>query len=128
MCINIIPTAPWSPWRNEVQQPLDCTHVWNRSKGCRNLHSALALPRASRIEDPLRDGLKSCCSETPTAQHIIYNKMGMFESARRPATDPADHALVLSLSPPSPQEKHPQPTQKCLPMASPIKTSSSPMH
>ncbi len=22
MCINIIPTAPWSPWRNEEQQPL----------------------------------------------------------------------------------------------------------
>jgi hypothetical protein len=26
-----------------------------------------------RIEDPLRDVLKTCCSETPTDQHIIYN-------------------------------------------------------
>ncbi len=63
MCISIIPTAPWSQWRNEVQQTLDCPHVWNRSTGCRNLHSARALPRASRIEDPLRDGLKACCSD-----------------------------------------------------------------
>jgi hypothetical protein len=49
--------------------------------------------------------------------------MGLFESTRRLATDPADRALTLSLPPPSPQEKHPRPTQKCLP----IKTSSSPM-
>ncbi len=49
--------------------------------------------------------------------------MGLFESACRPATDPADHVLALSLPPPSPQEKYPRPTQKCLP----IKTSSSPM-
>jgi hypothetical protein len=31
--------------------------------------------------------------------------MGLFENARRPATDPADHALALSLPPPPPQEK-----------------------
>jgi hypothetical protein len=80
-------------------------------------------PPICRIEDPPRDGLKADCSETPTVQHIIYNKMGLFESVRRPATDPSDHDLTLSLPPPPPQEKHPQPTQKCLP----IKTSSSPM-
>ncbi len=95
MCINIIPTVPWSPCRNEVQQPLDCPHVWNRSTGCRSLYSARTLTRASRMEDPLRDVLKSCCSETPTTQHIIYNKMGLFEIACRPATDPPDHALTL---------------------------------
>jgi hypothetical protein len=64
-----------------------------------------------------------CCSEIPTAQHRMYNKMGLFENLCRPSTDPADHDLEISLPPPTPQEKHPQPTQKCLP----IKTSSSPM-
>ncbi len=42
--------------------------------------------------------------------------MGLFESARRPATDPADRDLVLSLPPPPPQEKNQQPTQKCRPI------------
>jgi hypothetical protein len=31
--------------------------------------------------------------------------MGLFESARRPTTDPADRDLALSLPPPAPQEK-----------------------
>jgi hypothetical protein len=46
--------------------------------------------------------------------------MGLFESARRPVTDPADLALALSLPPPPPQEKNQQPTQKCLPIKSSI--------
>jgi hypothetical protein len=43
--------------------------------------------------------------ETPIAQHIIYNKMGLFKSSCRPVTDPADRALAISLAPPPPQEK-----------------------
>jgi hypothetical protein len=35
--------------------------------------------------------------------YIIYNKMGLFVRARRPATDPADRVLTLSL--PYPQWK-----------------------
>ncbi len=72
MHINIIPTVPWSPWWNEVQQPLDSPDVWNRSTGCRNLNCTRALSRSSRIEDPLRDGLKACWSKVPTAQNIIF--------------------------------------------------------
>ncbi len=41
--------------------------------------------------------------------------MGLFENARRPATDPADRALTSSLPPPPPQEKNQQPTQKMSP-------------
>ena len=62
------------------------------------------LTRASRIEDPLHDGLKACYSQSPTAQHIIYNKKGLFENVRRPTTDTVDHALTLSLTPPSPKK------------------------
>ena len=52
--------------------------------------------------------------------------MGLFESARRPATDPADRALALSLPPPSPQEKNQQPTQKCLPIKLPHHQCAAP--
>ena len=45
--------------------------------------------------------------------------MGLFESVCRPATDPVDLDLSLSLAPPSPQEKNQQPTQKCLPIKLP---------
>ena len=58
-------------------------------------------------EDPLRDGLKAFCSETPTAQQIYNKKMGLFESARHPAkTDPVERDLTLSLPPPSRPEKN----------------------
>ena len=62
MCINIIPTAPWSPWWNEEQQPLHRLQCVTRSTGCRSLNIARVCPGQSRIEDPLRDGLKTCCS------------------------------------------------------------------
>ena len=53
--------------------PFTVVDVWNRSTGCRSPKSARVFPGQSRIEDPLRDVLKTCCSETPTVQHIIYN-------------------------------------------------------
>jgi hypothetical protein len=56
------------------QQTLHCRQSVNRSTGCRNLKTSNRLPMAS--EDggtPFRDGLKTCCSETSTVQHIIYN-------------------------------------------------------
>ncbi len=71
MCINIIPTAPWSPWRNEEN-----------------------------------DGLKTNCSETPTAQHIIYNiHPGLFGTrvVLRKTSELYDHWSSTSL---------PHPTQK----------------
>ncbi len=43
-------------------------------------------------------------SETPTTQHIIYNKIGLFENARRPTTDPADHALTFLFPPRAPKK------------------------
>ena len=52
--------------------------------------------------------------------------MGLFESARRPATDPADGALTLSLPHPPPQEKNQQPTQKCLPIKLPHHQCAAP--
>ena len=80
MCIDIISTASWSPWRNEEQQPLhergdavprlQCVEeVLRLSK----LEQRTCLSRVSRIGDTVRDGLKACYSETPTDQYIIYN-------------------------------------------------------
>ena len=56
------------------QQPLHCRQSVNRSTGCRSLKHHTRLPRVSEDRGtPFRDGLKTCCSETSTAQHIIYN-------------------------------------------------------
>ncbi len=59
------------------------------------------LPRASEDRGtPLRDDLKTCCSETSTDQYIIYNiKMGLFESVCRPAkTTPSNLPSPVYLS------------------------------
>ena len=62
------------------------------------------------------------CSETSTAQHIIYNiKTGLFGTrvVLRKRLD--SRALeFLFPSPAPPKKKHPQPTQKCLPIKFPI--------
>ena len=61
-------------------------------------------------------------SETSTAQHIIYNiKQGCLELVS--SCENASTVVPWSSSspPPTPQEnKHPQPTQKCLPIKFPI--------
>jgi hypothetical protein len=56
------------------QQPLRRRQSVNRSTGCRSLKHRTRLTRASEDRGtPFRDGLKTYCSETSTAQHIIYN-------------------------------------------------------
>ena len=80
MCIDIISTASWSPWRNEEQQPLhergdavprlQCVEeVLRLSK----LEQRTCLPRASRIGGTVRSGWSHDCSDTSTARYIIYN-------------------------------------------------------
>jgi hypothetical protein len=115
MCINLISTAPWSPWQtrgnspftNEESQPprLQCVEeVVRLSK----LEQRTCLPRASRIGGTVRSGWSHACSDTSTARYIIYNidKMGSLKSAHHPAkTDPAERALALSLPPPAPPRK-----------------------
>ena len=48
MCINIIPTAPWSPWRNEEQQPL---HRLQCELGRRVVEARTAHVSVQGIED-----------------------------------------------------------------------------
>jgi hypothetical protein len=56
------------------QQPLPCRLSFNRSTGCRRLKPHTRLLRVSEDRGtPFRDGLKTCCSEVSTAQHIICN-------------------------------------------------------
>ena len=80
MCINLISTAPWSPWQtrgnspftNEESQPprLQCVEeVVRLSK----LEQRTCLPRASRIGGTVRSGWSHDCSDTSTARYIIYN-------------------------------------------------------
>jgi hypothetical protein len=71
MCIKIKPTAPWSPWRNEEQQPLHRLQCVDEVDGLSKSNSKRVCPGQSRIEDPLRDDLKTCCSEKNHC--VIYN-------------------------------------------------------
>ena len=91
------------------QHPLHCRQSVNRSTGCRSLKHRTRLPRASEDRGtPFRDGLKTCCSETSTAQYIIYNiKMGLFESACRPAKTTQQYLpwRLLFPSPTPPRKK-----------------------
>jgi hypothetical protein len=105
-------------------QPLHCRQSVNRSTGCRSPRHCTRLPRSSTRnplsrwpEDMLQRNLH--CST-----YNIEHKQGCLEPAR-PAKTSQQHAPWNSSSPPPfPQEKHPQPDQKCLP----IQTSSSPIH
>jgi hypothetical protein len=93
MCINIIPTTPWSPWWNEEQQPLHRLQYVTRSTGCRSPRSARVCPGQSRIKDPLHNDLKTCCIETSTVRHIIYKHT---DRTVRNSHRPAKHRLIVS--------------------------------
>jgi hypothetical protein len=77
-------------------------------------------PGQSRIEDPLRDVLKTCCRETPTVQHIIYNihpshpKTSPHPTSHHQCADPRIDSLVSphlesKCSGPLHKESHPKP-------------------
>jgi hypothetical protein len=71
-----------------------------------NLNSAHALTRVSRIEDTLRDGLKTCCSETSTAQNIIYNINRSVWNSCRPVKTPRQSCPGVPLPVPRSQRKN----------------------
>ena len=74
-------------------------------------------PGQSRVEDPLPDDLKTCCSETPTAKYRIYNRAVW--NSRRPAKTSQQHAPWSSSSLPRPPKKKDQhPPQKTSPSSS----------
>ena len=84
-------------------------------------NSKRVCPGQSRIEDPLRDGLKTCCSETSTAQHIIYTyTQGCSELAS--SCETSSHRLCITRPgvplplPRPPKEENQQPPQKRLPI------------
>ena len=64
-------------------------------------NNARVCPGQSRVEDPLRDDLKTCCSETPTAKYIIYK--GLFGTRvvlRKPLRNTRPGAPLPSPAPP----------------------------
>ncbi len=108
------------------QQPLHCRQSVNRSTGCRGLKHRTRLPRASEDRGtPFRDGLKTCCSETSTAQHIYNTNRVVWSPLVLRKTSQQDSPWISSSPPPPPQEKNQQPTQRCLPIKSCI-TSACP--
>ena len=56
---------------------------------------------------------EACSSETSSAQYIVYNKMGLFESTCRPAkNDSTVLALTLPLPLPLHKDPHPKPARR----------------
>ena len=104
MCINIIPTAPWSPWRNEEQHP---PHRLQCGLGCRVVEDRTAHVPAQVNEDrgPFSRRTEACSSETSTAQYIIYNiKWGCLEPASSAKT-PRQSCPGVPLPVPLPPKK-----------------------
>jgi hypothetical protein len=93
--------------------------------GCRGLKHRKRLPRVSEDRrTPFRDGLKTCCSETSTGQHILYNKQGLF--GVRPSCDNLSARRTLELLFPSPAP--PRKTSTAYPKTPPNPRAADPCH
>ena len=119
MCINIIPTAPWSPWRNEEQQPL---HRLQCELGRRVVEARTAHVSAQGIEDR---GHRSrwpfawlqrnfhCAIYNIKTQEAVWN-------SRRLRKRLGSRALEFLFPSPAPPRKKSTTHPKCLPIKSPI--------
>ena len=123
MCINIIPTAPWSPWRNEEQQPL---HRLQCELGRRVVEARTAHVSAQGIED------RGHRSRWPFAwlqrnfHCAIYNiniNTGCLELASSAKTSQQSCPGVPLPLPRPPKKKNPQPIQNASPsnLPSPVR-------
>jgi hypothetical protein len=65
MCINIISTAPWSPWWNEEQQPLHRLQYVEEVIRLSKLEQRTCLPRASRIGGTVHNGWSYDAAKPP---------------------------------------------------------------
>ncbi len=99
------------------QHPLRCRQSVNRSTDRGDLKHRTCLPRVSEDRGtPFRDGLKTCCSETSTAQHIIYNtNRAVWSPLVLRKTSHQDAPWSSSSPPPSPQEKDNNPPKDVSP-------------
>ncbi len=104
MCIKNHTPCSVESVEERRQQPLHCRQSVNRSTGCRILKHHTRLTRVSEDRGiPFRDGLKTCYSETSTAQHIIYNTNRAVWSPLVPCENFSTRTLELlfpSLTPP----------------------------
>ena len=89
------------------QQPPHCRQSVNRSTGCRSPKHRTRLSRVSEDRGtPFNDGLKTCCSETSTVQHIIYN------TKKRAVWNPLVLRKLLSNTHPGAPLRLPRPPKK----------------
>ena len=123
MCINIIPTAPWSPWGTRSSRTFTVFGA-GPVDGLSKPEQRTCLPQGNEERGHLSRRPEAWNSETSTAQHIIYNKYWAVWNSRRLRKTPQQSCPGAPLPlPRSPKKKNQQPTRKCFPinLASPVR-------
>jgi hypothetical protein len=80
--------------------------TWRSSSGCRNFNVRVCTGHQDSEELFVMVWIMNQWNPHCSIYNIQHKKMGLFDNTRRPVkTDPVERVLMLSLSPPSPQEK-----------------------
>ena len=82
MCINIIPTAPWSPWGTRSSRTFTVFGA-GPVDGLSKPEQRTCLPQGNEERGHLSRRPEAWNSETSTAQYIIYNKYWAVWNSRR---------------------------------------------
>ena len=119
MCINIIPTAPWSPWGTRSSRTFTVFGA-GPVDGLSKPEQRTCLPQGNEERGHLSRRSEAWNSETSTAQYIIYNKYWSVWNSRRLRKRLGSRALEFLFPSPAPPRKKSTTHPKCLPIKSPI--------
>ena len=104
MCINIIPTAPWSPWGTRSSRTFTVFGA-GPVDGLSKPEQRTCLPQGNEERGHLSRRPEAWNSETSTAQHIIYNKYWAVWNSRRLRNAPQQSCPGAPLPLPRPPKK-----------------------
>jgi hypothetical protein len=124
MCINIIPTTPWSPWWNEEQQPLHRLQYVNQVDGLLKSEERTCLSRTiedrgppSRWPEDMLQRNFHCAIYNIKQNGTVWKRASFSDRPYWPCPD-------FFFSPPDP----PRSKSTTHPKISPHQTSPSPVH
>ena len=118
MCINIIPTAPWSPWGTRSSRTFTVFGA-GPVDGLSKPEQRTCLPQGNEERGHRSRRPEAWNSETSTAQHIIYNKYWAVWNSRRLRKAPQQSCPGAPLPlPRSPKKKTNNPPENASPSTS----------